>query len=493
MAASITSKASANVPKASLSKRLLFPTWPSNDLPPLFAAPSTPPELTAELYDFIALALRAFVNPWWTKISRYDKEFLPDIARILTHVVRALETRVLDADLVPLVFHDVPAIVTQHYRDYRNAAAKVSTSYASGGALGIPLLFHNAQPHMAVAADGTIDPEYMRQLVDHILKSCLPPEDYAPEPERYVIREIVVKILLQDVIPKITQPWFIQKIILDSLGQQSVLLSKPRPPSPPASHFSYHTLIVVALSAIQALSSVGLAMAQAYRHAVTTIKRVNQSPQRLQTTRVSASPLFPPRSPASVPIPVSPNSPSISASSSISSSWAASAPQESPVAAIYAQSNHALPALMLVSEIFTTSARMAASSIMHTISLVLLLFSPFLDRLLPYLLAQALSPKLLLTITLAAKRTLFPNGYPAPPPPDPTPEEQAQMRARLLAYRGKSPWVETHLLPLVLGSDPSETLAAALDPLTSRECNVHLVMLLLDCIIGTLFPELLGA
>jgi len=52
--------------------------------------------------------------------------------------------------------------------------------------------------------------------------------------------------------------------------------------------------------------------------------------------------------------------------------------------------------------------------------------------------------------------------------------------------------VETHVLPLVLGSEPSETLAAALDPLTSRECNVHLVMLLLDCIIGTLFPELLG-
>jgi hypothetical protein len=52
--------------------------------------------------------------------------------------------------------------------------------------------------------------------------------------------------------------------------------------------------------------------------------------------------------------------------------------------------------------------------------------------------------------------------------------------------------VETYVLPLILGSDPSETLAATLDPLTSRECNVHLVMLLLDCIIGTLFPELLA-
>ncbi|KAJ7275290.1 PXA domain-containing protein [Mycena haematopus] len=492
MATSFTSAKSA-LAKASLSKRLLFPAWPSNDLPPLFAAPTTPPELTAEVYDFVALALRAFVNPWWTKITRYDKEFLPDITRILTQVVRAVEARVLDADLAPLVFHDVPVIVTQHYRDYRNAASKVSTSYASGAALSLPALFHALQPHMAVAADGTIDPEYLRQIVDHILKACLPEEDYAPEPQRLIIREIVLKILLKDVVPKITQPWFIQKTILDLLGQEDILLTKTSSPSPPASAFSFHTLIVVLLSAIQALSGIFLTMIHAYQQAVGTIKRVNQTPPRTQ--RVS-SPLPRPRSPASIPIPTSPVSPAISRSSS-ASSWAATGP-DTPLPPISSSvvtppsSDFALPSLTLISEIFTTAARMASSSITHTLSLLLVLFAPFLDRLLPYLLAQTLSPKLLLTIVRNAKRTLFPNGYPAPAPVDPTPEEQAQMRARLLAYRGKSPWVETHVLPLVLGSDPTDTLAVALDPLTSRECNVHLVVLLLDSIIGTLFPELLA-
>ncbi|KAJ7492870.1 PXA domain-containing protein [Mycena latifolia] len=480
--------------KPTLAKRLLFPTAPSNDLPPLFASPNTPPELTAELYDFVALALRAFVNPWWTKISRYDKDFLPDITRILTHVIRAFEARVLDTDLAPLVFRDGPAIITQHYRDYRNAEAKLSTTYAAGGALSLPVLFHNLQPHMAVSADGAIDPEYMRQLVDHILKSCLPQEDYDPEPERFVIREIVLKILLKDVIPKITQPWFIQKTILDLLGQDDVVITKPRPSSPPtASILSFHTLIVVFLSAIQALSGACLAMINAYKQAVGTIKRVNQTPRRPQPVRRVSSPFPRPRSPTSVPIPMSPVSPSISASSSVSS-WAASPePSTSSISPPDTIPNdYAIAPLILISEIFTTSARMASASITHTLSLLLVVFAPFLDRLLPYLLTQALSPKLLLTTTRNAKRTLFPNGYPAPPPIDPTPEEQAQMRARLLAYRGKSPWVETHILPLVLGSDPNETLAAALDPLTSRECNVHLVMLLLDCIIGTLFPELLG-
>ncbi|KAF7306701.1 PXA domain-containing protein [Mycena indigotica] len=480
-----------------LAKRLLFPNS-TGDIPPLFSSPNTPPELTAEVYDFIALALRAFVNPWWTKITRYDKQFLPDITRILTHVVRALETRVHGRDLAPLVFRDVPTIVTQHYRDYRNAEAKANSSYASGGALPIPVLFHNLQPHMAVSADGSIDEEYMRQIIDHILKSCLPPEDYAPDPERFVIREIVLKILLKDVIPKITQPWFIHKIILDQLGQDDMVLPESRPESPAASPLSFHTLIVVFLSAIQTLSGTCLAMINAYKQAVSTIKRVNQTPTRPPISRRVSTPL---------PVPLSP---SISASSSVSSytpsqdTTLTSNPPSAPLT-----NDYALPALYLVSEIFSTQARMAASSIMHPLLLLAVSFTPFLDRqvatlpfdasadvvnprLLPYLLMQALSPKLLLTTIRNAKRTLFPNGYPAPPPIDPTLEEQAQMRARLLAYRGKSGWVETHILPLFLGPDPSMTLATAIDPLSSRECNVHLIMLLLDCIIGTLFPELWG-
>ncbi|KAJ7293332.1 hypothetical protein C8J57DRAFT_1490757 [Mycena rebaudengoi] len=456
--------ASTNLNTRVLPKRLLFPAWPTNDLPPLFANPNTPPELTAELYDFIALALRAFVNPWWTKISRYDKDFLPDITRILTHVVRALETRVQEHDLAPLVFRDL------------------STSYASGGALSLPVLFHGLQPHMAVTADGDIDPQYMRQIIDQILRSCLPQEDYEPETERFIIREIVLKILLKDVIPKITQPWFIQKTILDLLGQdEEVILTKSRAPSPPAaSTFSFHTLIVFLLSAVQALSGVCLALLQTYRQAVNTIKRVNQAPPP-RPPCVSSPFLSPPTSPT----PMSTSAP-ISRTSSISSWTPSETPplQPAPAPPPDAPHDYALPPLELLSEIFTTPARMASC-----------LHNPHRrppPRLLLPLPRPALSPKLLLTTTRNAKRTLFPNGYPAPPPVDPTPEEQAQMRARLLAYRGRSPFVEAHLLPLLLGADPSATLAAALDPLTSRECNVHLVVLLLDRVIGTLFPELLG-
>ena len=194
----------------SLASRLLFQGTPP---PTLVSA-----ELTPELYDFIALALRAYVSPWWSKITRYDKDLLPHISTILSTVLRDLHLRAQAADLPALVFHDVPTIITQHYRDYHNAAAKTATAYASGGAAPLSALFAHLQPHMAISPDGSLDREYYRQIVDHILKASLPPDDYDPDAERIIIREIIVKVLLDDIFPKVTQPWFIHKAILDLVG-----------------------------------------------------------------------------------------------------------------------------------------------------------------------------------------------------------------------------------------------------------------------------------
>ena len=204
----------------SLSKRLLFPHLPSStDLPPLLAT-SVPSELTHESYEFIALSLRAFVHPWWSKITRYDKELLPDIARILTVCIRALEARALAADLSTLVYRDIPVLVTQHFKDFRNAEAKLLTSYATGGAADLPQLFHQLQPHMALSADGRIEEEYFRQIIDHMLKACLPEEDYDAEAERYIIREVILKVLLKDIIASITQPWYLHSLLLDFIGAE---------------------------------------------------------------------------------------------------------------------------------------------------------------------------------------------------------------------------------------------------------------------------------
>ena len=78
-----------------------------------------------------------------------------------------------------------------------------------------PHLFHQLQGHMAIDAEGHIDPEYIRHTLDLILQACLPPEDYSSDAERAIIREVIVKVLLGDVVPLLVQPWFIHKQLLD--------------------------------------------------------------------------------------------------------------------------------------------------------------------------------------------------------------------------------------------------------------------------------------
>ncbi|KAF9015380.1 PXA domain-containing protein [Cyathus striatus] len=489
---------SSKQPSQSLAKRLLFHSLPSPPLPPLLAS-SLAPDLDPELYDFIALALRAYVNPWWTKITRYDKDFLPHITRVLAIVIRTLESRLSAVDLSPLVFHYIPLILSQHYADYRSAQSKLSTSYAVGGSASLPALFHGLQPHIALSSDGTIDPEYYRQILDHILQVCLPPEDYESDAEHFIIREVLLKVLLNDVVPKITQPWFIHKTILILLGEPSdphIYAPTPTPPPPSSSPhptFSLHNFIVIILSALQSFSSICLALIHTYKQAISTIKLVNQAPSRSSSLSPWVAPATP-RDPFLGPSPHlhSVATPSISESSTISSdpSQLPPSPVSADVTSSYSHHNlhYAYYPLLLFCRAFSTADRFASKTLMGALFMLSSFMIPFLDKLLPHLLFTALSPAFILNLVRLSKRTLFPNGYPGPPPPDPTLEEQAEIRARLAGLRPKGG--AAYLLPILLGSNPSETLDAALEPLSSAACNSHTFVVVLDCILLSLFPGL---
>lgn len=389
-------------PGTTLAKRLLFPQLgPDAEVPPLFSSPNLPPELNAEIYDFIALALRAFVNPWWTKISRYDKEFLVQINRVLTQVVRSLEARLSKTDLSPLIFRDLPTLITQHYEDYRLASSKLNTSYSVGGATSPPQLFHQFQPHVAVSADGSINEDYLRQLVDFILKACLPPEDYDPDTERYIIREVILKVLT-GVIPRISQPWFIHKLALDLLGpsestvsaekvdvflllQVSVLTSPTiqPPPDPSKQHISFHATVIFILSAIQAISGFGLMVIHGYKSAIQTIKNVNESSNHIldETDRppISTTP--------AAPLAVTAISKRLSNASSIFSvsSQQQGPPEHDPSAETYMPHllRYAEPSLAMIATVFSLNKRYASSAITNTLDILIAFFTPFLDKLRP--------------------------------------------------------------------------------------------------------------
>lgn len=197
-------------------------------IPPLTTNTANPsndiPRLNDEIYDLIALALRGYVSSWYQRLSPRDKEFVPEVSKVTVAVLRAVDERVRAADLDCLLLHDFSVLVSQHFRDYRLARSKVHTAYASGGSqdsdnhAALVHIFHNIQAHLAISPDGAIDDTYLRQAVDHVLKTCLPPQDWTSEMERSIVREIIVKPILGSVLPKLAEPWFLHSIALSLLG-----------------------------------------------------------------------------------------------------------------------------------------------------------------------------------------------------------------------------------------------------------------------------------
>ncbi|KAI0082219.1 hypothetical protein K474DRAFT_844283 [Panus rudis PR-1116 ss-1] len=523
-APSASSKVASRPP--SLPRRLLFPHLPPDaDLPPLLVSPAASPELNAELYELLAVALRAYINPWWTKLTRYDKEFLPQITQILSTVLRNLESRVTSIDFSPFAYRDLPALLHQHYQDYRNAQGKVHTSYATGGVASLSQLFHQLQPHMAITAEGKVEEAYVRQLIDQVLKELLPTEDYDPEPERYIVREIILKVVLGSVMPRLSQPWFIYKVMLDLLGPETEgAAAKPtddlavpadtpksRPPlqRQRSHHFSFQAMAILFLSAVRSISSLCLTLLHAYKQALDTIKKVNQShnlsPVYSSFPADSTSPSRP-LIPGSLvplsPLPSSTTPPTLEPKVASRSSSNASIPTLPQAPTSASAPNYTYSGLRLLLTLLSSppppltislarQSYLTASALTHVISMVVSLLSPFLSRLLPYLLyTHVLCSTTLANTVRIARRSLFPEGWPAPPPLDPTPEEQAEIRQRL----------EKRLLDVIPGilqpllgpnSDArSYTIQSILDPLSSQACNAHLLLLIMDLLVVTTFPDL---
>ncbi|CAE6454197.1 unnamed protein product [Rhizoctonia solani] len=469
----------------SLARRSLFPTLsPTTPLPPILTLglSEVDPalvELNKELYDFLALALRAFVQTWWGQITPRDRDFMPQITRVITHVIQDIEQRASRVDLSHLVLRHVPALVNLHLNDYRVAAMRMGTAFTHTlPSPTVPGLFHVLQPHVAIQTNQEpsapiISQIYLRQLVENILRLSLPSEDWESETERAIVREIVACVVLGNMFKKLAQPWFLHQIILGLLKPSLSTQSESKESFSRFRIPSVQVLVIFVLSAMQTISSLALSIISTFQHLVALTHAANRacerrkSPQRRNTSDSITS-----------------------LSSSIEGNTDTTV---EVISEPEANEDILAPSLKLVGNLIQAENRLPVTASLLLVRLSSQLFQPWLERLIPFMLSRAISPTSLTNAIQAGKKALFPNdGWPGPAPVEPTIEEQLLLREQLEGRLSElcHPW----LASVILGSSRKTqalTIKQALDPFSeSAEINSHLLVMLLDLVVSELWPEL---
>lgn len=70
-------------------------------------------EVDLQLYAFIAIIIREFVQTWYSKITP-DQVFVEEVVNVIAHCTRALEQRLRNVDLESLLLDELPELLEVH-------------------------------------------------------------------------------------------------------------------------------------------------------------------------------------------------------------------------------------------------------------------------------------------------------------------------------------------------------------------------------------------
>ncbi|GMM36680.1 hypothetical protein DASC09_040050 [Saccharomycopsis crataegensis] len=81
-----------------------------------------------ELYCFIGLLFKNFINEWYFKITEND-EFISEVVDVMAHITRELETRVRKVRLEDFIFDHAPYILDNHQQFYNYCLDNLDSQY----------------------------------------------------------------------------------------------------------------------------------------------------------------------------------------------------------------------------------------------------------------------------------------------------------------------------------------------------------------------------
>ncbi|KAM3442988.1 hypothetical protein MY4824_000693 [Beauveria thailandica] len=82
-------------------------------------------DVDLQLYAFLAIIIRDFVQAWYNKITP-DETFVAEVLQVIAHCSRALEQRFRTLDVESLVLDEIPDLLDRHITAYRTSHDPVS-------------------------------------------------------------------------------------------------------------------------------------------------------------------------------------------------------------------------------------------------------------------------------------------------------------------------------------------------------------------------------
>ncbi|KAJ3276815.1 hypothetical protein HDV01_002869 [Terramyces sp. JEL0728] len=167
-------------------------------------------KVNKELSRIIALLLNDFVSNWYSTLSD-DMEFYKEIIQTISVLIQEIERRLSRVDWVELISFDLPKVLTNHIKDYKNCCNKLGTAYAGGKSF--EELFFGIQPHTALSS-GESEVEYMQKVSDILLDILLPESEVNSDSVRILVKEILCNNVLLLLIDVLSDPdWLNEKIL----------------------------------------------------------------------------------------------------------------------------------------------------------------------------------------------------------------------------------------------------------------------------------------
>ncbi|KAL7267465.1 hypothetical protein RUND412_009949 [Rhizina undulata] len=462
---------------------------PTTPLESLLPALTSSAEVDVELYAFLAIICRDFIYSWYSQITT-DNGFVDEVIAVVAHCTRSIEERLRKVDLEVLLLDEIPALLNHHVQDYRSALARHDTALSPH--MSLSEIFHNFQPHPALDQLPTTEKLYLKLLSSGILSVLLPTEDLDSDCERSIIREILANVVLWNIVDRLSEPYIIYDIITKLL--------QPTPPKDPNSRTSRRR------------SASKRNGAETKAAAINTQETIEEIPMPSKRSKFTIN----------FRLPSIPTAKILSILDTVFGFlFTALSLLTSLLASIISLMHNPPPPPLRTKPILQMSIFPTISSFLHIPTFhpwlfgnLRLLSKPFQSRsstpgsLLDDLLSRSfrekiLSPTTLITALRLSRAALFPGNAQAPAKPVPSIKEQARIRkACEEAVLDAIPEVVKKMyFGSASGSDGGMEIGREerlrvvgreyLDVFGNHRINRHLVLNLLDLIVGRVLPELL--